>query len=125
MSTHDPLPEAADFALGSEGRLHIDDGLCITVGTYAMSWRAQGRLLTRRGRVVTRVELEIDAWSNDATRLQVRPIARHPERWGRARLHRYFVLAHDAADHTARLLTDLAVSPQLHPVPELAGARMI
>ena len=49
-------------------------------------------------------------WSRDASCLTVRPVARHPERWRAWRLRRYFALAHDAADATARLVAQRAVA---------------
>jgi hypothetical protein len=121
MSTETLLPQDAEFALGSDGRLHVDQPLRMTVGSYTLSWRAQARLLNGRGHRVARVELEVDAWSNDATRLQLRPVARHPERWSAQRLRRYFVLAHRAADHTASRLNEIANTPQLHPVSQRVG----
>jgi hypothetical protein len=68
------------------------------------SWCAQAMLLSTRGRVVATVDIEVSMWSHDTTGLQLRPVARRPERWSSRRIRRYFALAHLAADETARLL---------------------
>jgi hypothetical protein len=117
-----PFARDSEWPLGSEGALRVDNPLRRTLGSYDMSWRADARLVTHRGRLVARIEMEVDAWSVDSTRLQLRPVARHPERWGARRLRRYFDLAHRAADGAARELDEIARSPQLHPLPQLVGA---
>jgi hypothetical protein len=68
------------------------------------SWCAPASLLTPRGRVVATVDIEVSMWSHGTTELQLRPVARHPERWSSRRIRRYFALAHVTADETARLL---------------------
>jgi hypothetical protein len=78
------------------------------------AWRTTAQLATPRGRRVARVELEITAWSSDATELVLRPLARHPERWGKRRLRRYFALAHGGIDHVASVLAQ---------APAIAGDR--
>jgi len=77
-------------------------------GSSRRSWCATGTLITDRCRSVARVEVEIAPWSDAATRLELRPVERNPQRWGQRRLHRYFLLAHLAADQTARTLTQTA-----------------
>jgi hypothetical protein len=77
--------------------------------------RADAQLVGSRRRIA-RVELEISPWSENATELVLRPLAKHPERWSARRLRSYFARAHDAADHFARLLfesadEDFAVEP--------------
>jgi hypothetical protein len=122
VSTGLPFLADSEISLGSHGTLKTDTPLRRTLGSFDMAWRSEARLLAPRGRVVARIQIELDAWSADATRLQIRPVAQHPERWSTRRLRRYFDLAHFAADQTARRIDDLAVTPQLHPLPQLVGA---
>lgn len=122
VSTGEPFAAGAQIPLGPAGLLEIDTPLRRTLGSYDLSWRADARLVTPRRRLVARVEIEVGPWSHDATRLQLRPAARHPERWSARRLHRYFTLAHGAADHTARELGSVARTAKLLPVPHLAAA---
>ncbi len=68
------------------------------------SWCAPASLLTARGRVVATVDIEVSMWSHGSTELQLRPVARHPERWSGRRMRRYFALAHLTADEAERLL---------------------
>lgn len=122
VSTGGPFAEASPVSLGWDGALSFDTPLRRTLGSYDLAWRADARLLTRRGRLVARVVLTVDGWSGDATRLQLRPVAVRPERWSRRRLERYFRIAHLAADHAARELDEQTRTPQLRPVPELVKA---
>jgi len=119
VSTGGPFTRAAADSLGSAGTLYVDRPFRRTLGSFDLAWRCDARLLTARGRLVARVEVTVDGWSTDATRLQLRPVARHPERWSPRRLRRYFALAALAADAAARQLEELAQEPQLRPVPEL------
>jgi hypothetical protein len=121
VSTGGPFEPAAELPLGTDGTLSFDTPLRRTLGSFDLAWRADARLLTRRGRPVARVALMVDEWSSDATRLQVRPAAPHPERWSRGRLRRYFRLAHLAADRAAGELCEHSRAPQLLPVPELVS----
>ena len=73
-------------------------------GAGCPAWRTTARLLTGRRRLGAGIEVEVGEWSADATHLLVRPLHRHPERWGAHRQQRYFTLAHLAADQTARAL---------------------
>jgi len=122
VSTGGPFTRAAANSLGSDGTFHVDRPLRRTLGSYDLAWRCDARLLTRRGHLVARVEITVDGWSTDATRLRLRPVARHPERWSPPRLRRYFLLANLAADAAARQLDEHAQQPQLRPVPELVAA---
>jgi hypothetical protein len=122
VSTGGPFTRDAIVALGSEGSLRVDEPLRRTLGSYDLAWRADGRLVTRRGRLIARVEVTVDGWSNEATRLQLRPVARHPERWSGRRLKSYFRLAHFAIDDAACQLSEHALRPQLQPAPEFATA---
>lgn len=85
------------------------------------SWSATGMLITDRCNSVARVEIEIGPWSDAATRLELRLLEGHPQRWGQRRLHRYFRLAHLAADQTARTLTQTA----RHSMPVEADSRRL
>jgi hypothetical protein len=93
------------YGVGTDGALTIDTPFRLIVAYPAPSWRATARLFARGPRAVAQVELEVAAWSDDASELTVRPIARHPERWSRRRLRRYFALAHDGADRGLEILT--------------------
>jgi hypothetical protein len=121
VSTGGPFTRAAVDLLASNGRMCVDGPLRRTLGSYDLAWRCDACLRTRRGRLVAQVAVTVDGWSNDATRLRLRPVARHPERWSRWRLHQYFLLAHLAADDAARQLDEHAQQPQLRPVPELVA----
>jgi hypothetical protein len=93
----------AELALGSQGRLVVDHRFSRAPFPSEESFVAQGELQTRRGQLVARVEVEVGAWSNDASVLLVRPVSRHPQRWSGRRAARYFQLAHEGADAIARL----------------------
>ena len=93
------------YGVGREGALTIDQPFHLVASYPRTTWRAEGRLFGGSTRAVARVELEVAAWSGEATELTLRPIARHPERWGRRRLRRYFALAHESADHSLQLLS--------------------
>ena len=121
VSTGGPFTRTTADSLGSDGTFCVDRPLRRTLGSYDLAWRCDARLLTPRGRLVARVEVTVDGWSSDATRVQLRPVARHPERWSRRRLRRYFLLAGRAADAAARQLDEHAQQPQLQPVPELVA----
>jgi hypothetical protein len=102
------------YGVGTEGALTIDTPFRLIVSYPAPSWRATGRLFAQGSRAVARVELEVAAWSTDASELTVRPVARHPERWGRRRLRRYFALAHEGADRGLEILTGDAPAGPAH-----------
>lgn len=123
VSTGGPFVRGTAVPLGPNAKLHVDERLRRTLGSYDLAWRADARLLSGRRRLIARIEVTVDGWSTDATRLQLRPVARHPERWSRRRLRNYFQLAHLAADHAARELSAHAQQPQLQPVPQLAAVR--
>jgi hypothetical protein len=65
------------------------------------SWRSRGLLRDGDGGRVAPVEIELGAWSEDATELLLRPVARHPERWSGRRQRQYFRAAHAASDALA------------------------
>ena len=93
------------YGVGSDGALTIDTPFRLISSYPAPSWRATGRVFGQGSHAIARVELEVAAWSDSASELTVRPIARRPERWGRRRLRRYFALAHDSADRGLQLLS--------------------
>lgn len=93
----------AALDLGPNGRLVVDQRFARAPFPSEGSFVAQGTLQTSSGQRVARVEVEVGAWSNDATVLMLRPASRHPERWGGRRTNRYFALAHRGADAVARL----------------------
>jgi len=116
-STGTLLPNAgASIRLG-QASLVIAAPLRRTLGSFDLAWRTEAILRNQRGRRVARIDVTVDAWSADATRLQLRPAARHPERWSRRRLRQYFPLAHAAADALGTMLLDRARAPQLWPQP--------
>ncbi|MDQ1467956.1 MAG: hypothetical protein QOH10_2371 [Actinomycetota bacterium] len=108
------LVPAAPLDPVSEGFMHLHEPLRpvapFSSRQPAPSWCARAYLLTARQRLVATVEIEVSMWSRDATSLTLRPVARHPERWRPWRLRQYFALAHLAADATARLVAQRAVS---------------
>jgi hypothetical protein len=92
-----------ELELGSHGRLIVDRRFSRAPFPSEESYVAEGTLQTSRGQRVARVEVEVGAWSSDATVLTLRPIARNPQRWSGRRATRYFELAHEGADAIARL----------------------
>ena len=93
----------AELELGSQGRLVVDQRFARAPFPADSSFVAHATLETPRGQRVARVEVEVGAWSHDATVLMLRPVSPHPERWGGRRTNRYFALAHESADVVARL----------------------
>src|SRR5438270_3383419 len=102
------------YGVGTDGALTIDAPFRLSVSYPAPSWRATGRLFARGPRAVARIELEVAAWSTDASELTVRPVARHPDRWSRRRLRRYFALAHETADRGLEIFTSDAPEGRAH-----------
>ena len=96
-------PHSPRLELGSHGHLIVDQRFSRAPFPAEESFVAQGTLHTNRGQRVARVEVEVGAWSNDATVLTLRPVARNPQRWSGRRATRYFELAHEGADAIARL----------------------
>ena len=78
------------------------------------SWRSRGLLRDGDEGRVAPVEIELGAWSADATELLLRPVAPHPERWSGRRQRRYFRVAHAAAD---ALAAELAARGRLFGEP--------
>jgi hypothetical protein len=91
--------------------LLLDGPLRFVPGSSSPSWRATGQLISPRGRPVARIEVHVDLFDGDIGRLQLRPLAAHPERWGTRRLRNYFGVAHVAADQTVQAIWDTAAAP--------------
>lgn len=119
----DALAVDTRIGLGHDGALCVETPWRPSLCWHSLSWRANGRLVDQRGHLVARVEIEVGAWSDDATRLQVRPRARRLESWTGRHIQRYFALAHDAADQTARALNELAAAPETEAVSHFVRAR--
>ena len=92
-----------ELELGSHGRLIVDKRFSRAPFPSEESFVAEATLHTSRGQRVARVEVEVGAWSDDATVLTLRPVARNPQRWSGRRATRYFELAHEGADALVRL----------------------
>jgi hypothetical protein len=95
------------------GTLRFDEPFAAIRSTPSPAWRATARLRGCGLRFVryARVELEVAAWSDDASELRLRPVSRRVTRWGPRRQRRYFALAHRGADVVLELLT---ASGQMH-----------
>ena len=96
------------LARGEPGVLLLDGPLRAVPGSLHPSWRATGQLISTRGRPVARIEVHVELSDGETGRLQLRPLAGHPERWGRRRLRSYFGLAHLAADQTIQAMRETA-----------------
>jgi hypothetical protein len=101
---------ATTLHLGTVGVLRIDEPFSAIQSGRAPTWQATGRLYGHGPRVVrfNRVELEVAVWSDDASELRLRPVARGVTRWGARRQRRYFALAHESADFILHLVTAAA-----------------
>jgi hypothetical protein len=93
--------------LGPIGTLRFDEPFAAIRSTPSPAWQATARLHGCGLRFVryARVELEVAAWSDDASELRLRPVSRRVTRWAPRRQRRYFALAHRAADVILELLT--------------------
>ena len=96
------------FDLGADGVVaRLDAPFGVTFPPFGLdgaSWVAPASAVSRRGRIRMRFVLEINAWDQNSTELLLRPLARHPYRWGGRRLRQYFRLAHSTADALTQLL---------------------
>ena len=106
----------APIALDGAGSLVLTTPF--TWAERTRTWRGQGRLYGRGLRLTrfTRVEIEVTAWSRQASDVSLRPVARSPHTWGLRRLRRYLDLAHRAAEVLDRALARPAGVPA-EPVP--------
>jgi hypothetical protein len=87
--------------LGDDAVLRLDQSFGVTFpvsGLDGVSWLASASICTRQGRRLEHIEIELNAWDDQATELVVRPLARSPYNWHARHLRRYFRLAHEAAD---------------------------
>jgi hypothetical protein len=94
------------IAAGTDAELLVDGNLrAVPIATAtSRSWVTTGRLVTRRRRRLAVIEVEVSTWGSGSTFLQLRPTARHPERWSARRSRGYFDAVHEAADEIARLV---------------------
>jgi hypothetical protein len=99
------------FALG-DGTLIIEEmpRTCPPSVRGQQSWHTTARLVTDRGRLVSRLDIEVGAWAPGSVFIQMRPLDSSPQRWGTRRTRRYFTLAHAGADTLERLLRESAAS---------------
>jgi hypothetical protein len=99
--------------LGPIGTLRFDEPFAAIRSTPSPAWQATARLRGCGPRFVryARVELEVAAWSDDASELRLRPVSRRVTLWPPRRQRRYFALAHRGADVILELLT---ASGQMH-----------
>jgi GNAT superfamily N-acetyltransferase len=100
---------AKGFALGDHGTLLVDEVPRSSPRPMVPgqeSWRTTARLLTRRGRLVAHVDIEVGTWAPGSVFIQLRPLDRRAQRWGARRTRRYFALAHAGADRLERLLRE-------------------
>jgi RimJ/RimL family protein N-acetyltransferase len=107
------------FALGDEGTLVVEEPLRPSTQPFLRgheSWRTTAQLLSDRGRVVARVDIEVAMWTPGSMLVQLRPVASNTHRWGARRARRYFSLAHASADRLERLLNEESV----HRLPKRA-----
>lgn len=111
---------ANGFALGDAGRLLVDElprSSPLPVVPGHESWRTTARLLSRRGRVVAHLDIEVGTWAPGSVFIQLRPLDRRAQRWGARRTRRYFALAHAGADLLERLLRESSAPGALGGAP--------
>jgi GNAT superfamily N-acetyltransferase len=96
-----------------EGTLLVDDPPRLSRSGVAgrETWRTTGQLRTDRGRLVSRLDIEVGEWAPNSVFIQMRPIGSSPQRWGSRRTRRYFALAHAGADRLERVLSEQAPDP--------------
>jgi hypothetical protein len=125
LQKSDALAVDTHIGLGEIGELQVETPWRPALCWHSLSWRANGRLVNGHGHLVARVEIEVGEWSDDATRLQVRPRASRIQRWTGRHIKRYFALAHNAADQTARRLNNIAVASELDEIRAIVNARAV
>jgi hypothetical protein len=125
LQKSDALAVDAHIDLGEIGELQVETPWRASLCWHSLSWRANGRLVNGHGHLVARVELEVGDWSDDATRLQIRPRAHHLGHWTGRHIKRYFALAHNAADQTARRLDNIGVASELDEIRAIVNARAV
>jgi hypothetical protein len=108
--------------LDEDAVLRLEQPFGVTFPVFGLegaSWRAPAAICTRHGRCLEHIEIELNAWDQNATELVVRPRARSPYNWHARHLRRYFRLAHEAADALIEVLA--TGTPRLAPA-EAPGA---
>lgn len=113
LRDRETVAPAVGFPLGDGATLLVDETLRPWPDPMVPghdSWRTTGRLLTSRGRLFVRLDIEIATWARDSVTVQLRPLGRSPQRWGARRTRRYFTLAHAGADQIEHLLNDAAAT---------------
>jgi len=120
------LARGTRINLDGDAVLRLEEPFGVTFpvfGWEGASWLAPATIRTSRGRRLEDVEIELNAWDEEATELVVRPRARAPYHWRARRVRRYFRLAHEAADALTRVLaTDTPRLEPAEPPPVYAGA---
>jgi hypothetical protein len=110
------LPEGTRINLDDDTVLRLEQPFGVTFpvfGWEGASWLAPASICNQHGRCLEHIEIELNAWDEQATELVVRPRARSPYNWHARHLRRYFRLAHEAADALTQVLaTD---TPRLRP----------
>ena len=98
---------ADGFAL-EDGTLVVDDPPRLSrAGIRGReTWRTTGQLMTDRGRLVSRLDIEVGEWTSNSVFIQMRPVGSSPRRWSPRRTRRYFALAHAGADRLERVLSE-------------------
>ena len=121
------LPGGTQIALDDDAVLRLEEPFAVAFpvfGVAGASWATHATIRSSRGRVLERVELELNIWDEHATELLVRPSVRSPQHWRAHRLRRYFRLAHLAADAlTALLRTNTPHVESPDRPPAYAGVR--
>ena len=102
------LPGGTQIALSDDAVLRLEEpfGVAFPVfGVEGASWATHASIRSPRGRVLERIELELNIWDEHATELLLRPCARSPHHWRAHRLRRYFRLRFRAADALTLVLS--------------------
>lgn len=108
LADPDVFPPGYSDSLGDCGTLRLDGRFDRGSRDLGDLWTARGRVVGRGPRLVlfSRVDVLVTPWSTDACELRVVPCSRSLHRWGARRLHRYWRLAHAAADLLLGVLRD-------------------
>ena len=97
---------ATQMSLGNGDELRLDGAFQRTSDRALPTWRAPGRLVWHGPTLAraARVEIDVTKWGDDAAEVSVRPAGRRVFSWGPRRERRYFLSAHRAATHIARVV---------------------
>lgn len=125
LADRSPLVATRRLELGDAGSVVLREPLRpiapFSAHQTLPTWCGRATALTPRGSRVAHVDIEVSMWSSDATCVVVRPVARHPERWSRRRVQRYFALAHATADAIGGVLVDRAARPRATEIEAKKG----